>query len=279
MGSDSKKKKSGSKSDSSSRSRSKDKSDSSSKSKADRSKSKDGGKSDSSSKSKKEKKEKEVKEVKPEGAANGGAAPAMGGKPLSASQEFEAGMLFSKFDKDNLGLLDKTAFVEMYKEFGKGSAGVVDPQGPPPVPPSFQAGQMYARYANEGGMTMSDFERFVGDQTKSEQGRGGKHTSYTHNTNTLREPCSLMCMAHMCIAYLLPLCSRMCMAPLFTHVHAAGVTFSDQNMPPSFAAGQLYERFADKAAGKMSKVDFEKMMTSTNLFAGSKEALFGDVSR
>jgi hypothetical protein len=224
MASDSKKKsKSGSKSDSSSRSRSKDKSDSSSKKdKKDRSKSKDGNKSDSSSK--KDKKDKKADAT----AEKAKPAPAN----LSASQEFEAGMLFSKFDAADTGLLDKAAFVQLYRSIGA-APPPSNPAGPPPVPPSFAAGQMFAKYASDTqGLSMSDFERFVADNANSKA------------------------------------------------VPASSVTWNDQNsgnMPPSFLAGQLYEKYADKGGGAMSKGDFERMVMATNM-AGSTGSSLGDVN-
>ena len=172
MGSKSKSSKSkgdGHKSDSSRKSRSSSKSRSDGKSKKSRSKSRDGNKSDSSAKSRKDKKSKEKVE--------GGSSAMLKDTPppasLSASMEFEAGMLFSKFDQTSSGLLDKSAFVQLYKEIDKKKASSErgpEKLGAPPIPPSFQAGQMFERYSGSGNgqpgdeerkMSIADFERFV----------------------------------------------------------------------------------------------------------------------
>jgi hypothetical protein len=161
-------------------------------------KSKGGSKSDSSRKSrsssksgsKSKKDKKDMKEDKGESATAGTSSS---GVNLSASTEFEAGMLFSKFDQTGSGLLDKTAFVQLFKEVEakKLAAGVTGgsvsaPGGPPPIPPSFMAGQLFEKYstpdsAGERGMTVQDFERFVG-----ERGVGGgssKGVSFAGDTS------------------------------------------------------------------------------------------------
>ncbi|GMH76032.1 hypothetical protein TrRE_jg9923 [Triparma retinervis] len=229
----SKKSKSGSKSDSSSR-KSRSSSKSKDKGKKDRSKSKDGNKSDSSGKSsKKEKKEKKEKNAKEGGESSVGAGA---GVNLSASTEFEAGMLFSKFDQTGSGLLDKTAFVQLFKEVEakRLAAGVTTggttggAGGPPPIPPSFMAGQLFEKYSSpvsggadgERSMTVGGFERFVQERGVGSTLNGG----------------------------------------------GKGVSFAgDKPLPVGFTAGQLFERFGDKSSGQMRKADFEKMIMETKM--------------
>ena len=188
--------KSGSKSDSSSKSKSKSDSSSRSRSKS-KEPSSDGSKARSSSK--------DPAAPKPSAGSEPSSGNASARRPslLSASMEFEAGMMFSKFDKQQSGLLDRAAFVNLFKEIESsralqvGAAPSAASQPPPPfdnasssLPASFQAGQLFERYSRPSGsgwpsggggnngnngngngglpaseyrMTKSDFERFVAD--------------------------------------------------------------------------------------------------------------------
>jgi len=226
---DKKKSKSGSKSDSSKSSRKSrgDKSDSSSKSKKSRSKSRDGHASDSSSKSKsKKEKSSAPKESTMTSEIN----------PLSASMEFEAGMFFSKYDKENSGRIDKAQFVQMFREMdaarasGKATSSDISSSARPPlIPQSFKAGELFEKYTqnnNGRGMSMQEFERFVSDNNSGIH-RGiawgaPKGVKFNENID-----------------------------------NTGNVINNDNNIPVSFTAGLMWP---NKGSQTMSKGEFESLV-------------------
>ena len=117
------------------------------------------------------KKEKKKKSSKSRSKSGDGSASAKA-PALRGSLDFEAGLLFERFDRQRTGALSRDEFQEMWREYaelrrrdGGGAGGAGGAPARPADGTTFAAGQLFQRYDSQsrGALSKADFERLMQD--------------------------------------------------------------------------------------------------------------------